>query len=120
MPYDERLAARIRSLLAARGDVEEKRMFGGLAFMVGGHMAIGVVKDDLLVRVGADAFSGLVREPHARPMDFTGQPSKGALFVAAAGLESGAVLQAWVSRGVAYAQSTPDRARRPGRARRAR
>jgi TfoX/Sxy family transcriptional regulator of competence genes len=105
MAYDEGLAERIRALLAERRDVVEKRMFGGLAFMVGGHMAVGIVKDDLMVRVGKKKYAELVREPHARPMTFTGRPATGAVFVAPAGVENDADLERWVGHGLAHAAS---------------
>ncbi len=110
MAYDEGLAERIRGLLDDRSDVLEKRMFGGIAFMVRGHMAIGVVKDDLMVRVGPEAYEALVRQPHARRMDFTGRPMKGFLYVASSGLETDAALQSWVGHGVGYAASLPAKA----------
>ena len=105
MAFDEGLAERIRALLAERPDVVEKRMFGGLAFMVAGHMAVGIVKNDLMVRVGKNKYAELVREPHARPMDFTGRPATGALYVAPAGVESDADLERWVGHGLAHARS---------------
>jgi TfoX/Sxy family transcriptional regulator of competence genes len=107
MAYDEGLAERIRGILDERLDIAEKRMFGGIAFMVRGHMAIGIVKDDLMVRVGPDAYEALVRQPHARRMDFTGRPMKGFVFVASAGLEADAALREWVELGVRYAASLP-------------
>ena len=107
MAYDEGLAERIRGLLDERSDVVEKEMFGGIAFMVGGHMAIGVVKDDLMIRVGAKAYEALVRKPHARPMDFTGRPMKGFIYVASSGLETDAALRGWLEHGVHYATSLP-------------
>jgi TfoX/Sxy family transcriptional regulator of competence genes len=107
MAYDEGLAERIRGVLADRHDVSEKKMFGGIAFMVRGHMTVGIVKDDLMVRVGLEEYADLVRQPHARPMDFTGRPMKGFVYVASAGLEDDADLERWVERGLAYALSIP-------------
>lgn len=107
MAYDEGLAQRIRELLGERPDVTEKRMFGGIAFMVRGHMCVGIVKDDLMVRVGPDAHEKLVRQPHARAMDFTGRPMKGFLFVGSKGLESDAALERWVGHGLSHATSLP-------------
>jgi TfoX/Sxy family transcriptional regulator of competence genes len=106
MAYDEGLAERIRGLLDERSDVSEKTMFGGIAFMVRGHMAVGVVKDDLMVRVGPEAYDALLRERHARPMDFTGRPMKGFVYVASAGLETDDALRSWVEHGVRYAART--------------
>jgi TfoX/Sxy family transcriptional regulator of competence genes len=107
MAYDEVLAARIHSLLAKRSDVTERKMFGGIAFMVADHMAVGVVRDDLMVRVGSDAEDAALAEPHARPMDFTGRPARGMVYVAPAGVASDADLARWVERGAAYAASLP-------------
>ena len=75
--------------------------------MIRGHMAVGIVKDKLMVRVGPEAHDKLVRQPHARPMDFTGRPMKGFLYVASPGLEPDADLERWVGHGVNYAVSLP-------------
>jgi TfoX/Sxy family transcriptional regulator of competence genes len=107
MAYDEGLAERVRLILEDQGRVTEKKMFGGLAFMVRGHMTVGIVKDDLMVRVGADTYDTVVRERGARPMDFTGRPMKGFVFVAAGAIESDTDLQRWVQRGVDFAASLP-------------
>ena len=110
MAYDEGLAERIRGVLDEREGVVEKRMFGGIAFMLRGHMCVGIVKDDLMVRVGPERYDDLVRQPHARSMDFTGRPMKGFLFVAAEGLEGDADLERWVEHGLGYAASLPAKA----------
>ncbi len=107
MAYDEGLAQRLRELLEDRTDVSEKKMFGGLAFLLGGHMCVGVIGDELMVRVGPDAHERELREPHARPMDFTGRPLKGFVYVAVEGFESDTDLGRWVERGVAFAGSLP-------------
>ena len=111
MAYDERLAERIRRVLGDRHDVTEKAMFGGRCFMVGGHMCVGVGKGPLLVRVGPEAHDELVRQPHARPMDFTGRPMKGFLYIAAAGLEKDADLKRWVGHGLRCVATLPAKAR---------
>jgi len=82
-------------------------MFGGVAFLVNGNMAVGVVKSELMVRVGPDAHAAALREKHARPMDFTKQPMKGFVFVAEAGLAEDEQLARWVERGVRFAASLP-------------
>jgi TfoX/Sxy family transcriptional regulator of competence genes len=103
--YDEELAVGIRGALADAGaDVVERRMFGGLAFMVRGHMTVGVLGDDLMVRVGREAYDDALALPGARPMDFTGKPAAGTVFVAGAGLDD-ATLAQWVGRGLAFTQS---------------
>ena len=109
MAYDEGLAERVRGLLQERGRLSEKRMFGGLAFMMNGHMTVGIVKDELMVRVGSDTYAQSLREPHVRAMDFTGRPMKGFVFVSPSGLESDSDLQRWVDRALAYAASLPAR-----------
>jgi len=107
MSYDEGLAERIREVLEDRSDVSEKKMFGGLAFLLRGKMCVGVVGDELMVRVGPDAYREAVRRPHARRMDFTGRPMKGFVYVGCEGIESDAELRRWVTRGVDFARSLP-------------
>ena len=111
MAYDEGLAQRIRDLLADEQGVSEKRMFGGIAFLLHGNMSVGVVKDSLMVRVGPDAYADRVRERHARKMDFTGKPMKGFVYVGAEGLESDGDLTRWVDHGLTYARSLPRKQR---------
>ncbi|MGD8486772.1 MAG: TfoX/Sxy family protein [Chloroflexota bacterium] len=105
MAYDETLASRIRSLLAERDDVREQRMFGGLAFLVGGKMAVGIIGDDLMVRVGRDAYDEALARPHTRPMDFTGRPMKGMVYVAPDGIGTDRELAGWVDAGANFAAS---------------
>jgi len=107
MAYDEGLAERIREALEDREDVTERKMFGGLAFLVGGNMCAGVVKDELMVRVGPDAYEACLARPHARKMDFTGRPMKGMVYVGCDGFESDRDLRAWIERGVRFAASLP-------------
>jgi len=107
MAYDEGVAQRIRECLEENPGVTEKRMFGGLAFLLGGNMALGIVRSDMMVRVGPDAYEECLRRPHARAMDFTGKPMRGFVYVAPAGYESDAELRDWVARGVAFAGSLP-------------
>jgi TfoX/Sxy family transcriptional regulator of competence genes len=75
--YDQDLAHRVRIALAGAPDVDTRLMFGGIAFMVGGHMACGVIGQDLMLRLGPEATQRALREPNVRPMDFTGRPSGG-------------------------------------------
>ena len=107
MAYDEALAARIREALHGRDAVTERKMFGGIAFMVGGNMACGVVRDDLMVRVGPDAHDAAVAEPHVRPMDFGHRPMRGMVYVAPDGVRSASDLARWVQAGAAMAASLP-------------
>lgn len=110
MAYDEDLAARIRAVVDVRFD--ERKMFGGLAFMVGGNMACGVVGEELMVRVGKDNYEDALRKPHAREMDFTGRAMKGMVFVAPEGIRDKRSLAAWVRRGVDHASSLPPKKKR--------
>jgi TfoX/Sxy family transcriptional regulator of competence genes len=102
MSYDEKLAERTRAILDSRDDVIEKKMFGGLAFMVRGHMCVGIVDRELMVRVGPDAYESALAVAHARPMDFTGKPLRGMVYVGAAGLRTEPGLRAWVDRGLRF------------------
>ncbi len=82
-------------------------MFGGVAFMLGGNMCCGVIEDNLVVRVGPDAYETVLREPHARPMDFTGRPLEGFVYVDRGGFESPSALRAWIDRGVEFVKRLP-------------
>ena len=105
MAFDETLADRVREALSARADLTERKMFGGIAFMIGGNMAVGVIEDDLMVRLDpADAEQALT-EPHARPMDFTGRPMRGMLFVDSEGTATDRDLSGWVDAGADFASS---------------
>jgi TfoX/Sxy family transcriptional regulator of competence genes len=110
--YDENLAARIRGVLATRTDVVEKKMFGGLCFMVGGAMCCGLTKTDFMVRVGPDRYDDALAQPHVRPMDFTGRPLVGMVYVAPEGIRSAAALAKWVGRGATFVSSLPPTAPR--------
>jgi TfoX/Sxy family transcriptional regulator of competence genes len=107
MAYDERLAARIRRILSSAAAVSERKMFGGIAFMVGGNMACGVIGDELMVRVGPDGHDDALAEPHVRIMDFTHRPIRGMVYVGVPAIKSDADLERWVARGAAYAQTLP-------------
>ncbi len=107
MPYDEILAERVRAVFQSEPGCTEKKMFGGICFMVGGNMAVGVTGSDLMVRPGPDNFESALALPHARPMDFTGRPMKGFVYVESAGIAADAVLAEWVERGAAFARSLP-------------
>jgi uncharacterized protein YdhG (YjbR/CyaY superfamily)/TfoX/Sxy family transcriptional regulator of competence genes len=112
--YDETLAKRIRVVLGERTDIVEKKMFGGLCFMVGGTMCCGLTKTDFMVRVGPAQHDDALAQPHARPMDFTGRPLAGMVYVAPEGVRSRGALVKWVERGVRFVSSLPAKAaRRP-------
>ncbi|MBM4411305.1 MAG: TfoX/Sxy family protein [Chloroflexi bacterium] len=102
MAYDERLAERVRAVLGGRDDLREQKMFGGVAFMVGDKMCVGVTNDDLMVRLGAGEQKDALKRPHVRPMDFTGRPMKGFIFVGAEGVKTKRQVQTWVDRALAY------------------
>ena len=106
MAYDEDLADRVRAVLPAGETVTERQMFGGLAFMLGGHMACGIVKDALMLRLGPEAADRALDQPHVRPMDFTGRPMKGMVFVDPEGLHGDALRQC-VDAAAAYARGLP-------------
>lgn len=116
MPYDVRLAERVREVLRNQNELVEKRMFGGVCFLVRGHMCCGVTKDLLVVRVGPDDYGRAVAESHARPMDFTGRPLRGFVYVGPQGVRNRDSLAAWVRRGVRYVESLPGK-RRPKKSR---
>ncbi len=106
MAYDEKLADRVRDILEGDPGVSERKMFGGLAFMVDGHMACGIAGDDLMLRLGAEGAEAALQKPHVRPMDFTGRPMKGMVFVEPPGLR-GASLGRWVSAATTFARTLP-------------
>jgi TfoX/Sxy family transcriptional regulator of competence genes len=106
--YDEDLAGRIRELIAAEPDVTEMRMFGGLAFLVGGNMSVSASgQGGLLVRVDPGETDALAAKPHAGPFEMRGRPMQGWLRVDAEGVRTKRQLEPWVRRGVAYARSLP-------------
>jgi TfoX/Sxy family transcriptional regulator of competence genes len=107
MAYDEELAARIRTRMDDPLGVSERKMFGGIAFMVYGHMCVGIVGRDLMVRVGTDGYQNALAQPFTRAMDFTGKPLKGFIYVDAEGVESDAQLDAWLDRARALVSTLP-------------
>ncbi len=109
MAYDQNLAERIRKALSRRKNVTEKKMFGGLTFMAGGNMCVGVTNDDLMARVGPDAHAAALKIANARPMDFTGRPMKSMVFVGEKGWKSDKSLKDWIDRGVKHARSLPEK-----------
>jgi TfoX/Sxy family transcriptional regulator of competence genes len=111
MPYAKDLAARVRDGLAGTPGLTERKMFGGIAFMLHGHMCCGVIKEDLVLRLGAAGADEALGQPFTRPMDFTGRPMKGYVYVAPAGIPTAAALGSWLRCAVTFAQSLP--AKRP-------
>jgi len=107
MPYDQALAGRIRAELTGLPGLEEKKMFGGVGFMLMGNMACGIHGDDLIVRLGADQYEAALSQPGARPFDMTGRPMSGWVMVAPAGFQTSTELKRWIDLGVKFAQSMP-------------
>jgi len=105
MAFDEALAERVRDALEKQHGISERKMFGGVCFMLGGRMCLGIAGEDLMVRVGKERYEATLSEPNVRPMDFTGRPLKGMVYVAPAGVKSTAALQKWVDRAVQILQS---------------
>lgn len=112
MAYDETLAARVRKILSPMAGFSEKKMFGGLCFLVLGNMCCGVLKDELVLRLDSARAQELLSLQHTRPMDFTGRPMKGFVFIEAEGLRTDRQLRDWVSMALAFVQALPPK---PGR-----
>jgi TfoX/Sxy family transcriptional regulator of competence genes len=115
--YDDQLASRVRALLAVRDDVTERKMFGGLAFMVGGNMCCGVLDDELMIRVGSELGADALERPFTRVMDFTGMPMTGMLFVTSEGIAANDALAGWVEMALSFASSLPAKTTQPKRRR---
>ncbi len=107
MAFDEQLAERVRALLSGRVDVDERRMFGGLGLLIAGNMCVGVIGEDLIVRLDPDDAAAALAEPGARPFDFTGRPMRGWLFVGPDATAEDGDLERWVRRAEAFAASLP-------------
>jgi TfoX/Sxy family transcriptional regulator of competence genes len=106
--YDEDLANRIRELIGTERGVDEKRMFGGLAFLINGNMSVAASgRGGLMVRVPPDETATLVAREHVEPMVMAGRETKGWVRISAAGVTSKRQLRSWVTRGVEYAKSLP-------------
>lgn len=107
MAYSEELAERIREIIDGRPGVVERKMFGGVAWMVNGNMACGVIGDDLMVRLDRGEAEAAQAEEHVGPMDFTGRPMRGFIMVETAGIDDTANLGRWVDAGADFAESLP-------------
>ena len=107
MPYDGKLAQRIRDILKGQAGLTEKKMFGGVGFMLNGNMACGIYKGEMIVRVDPSKHDALVAKSHARTMVQRDKPMKGWLLVGPQGFASDKDLKEWVQQDVAYAQSLP-------------
>jgi len=100
--YNEKLAAMIRDIIKDKRNITEKKMFGGLAFMLNGKMFCGIIKDDLMVRTGQENYEKALSKPYSRPMDFTGKPMKGCVYVDLQGYKTEKSLSGWISLGLDY------------------
>lgn len=107
MAFDEGVAQRLRDVFAGYTEVNEKKMFGGLAFMLSGHMCCGVVGEELMARVGPEQYPQALQHVHARPMDFTGRPLTGFVYVSSQGIETDAELEQWVAQCVRFIRTLP-------------
>jgi len=112
MAYDEKTAQRVRAVLSRQRGLVERKMMGGICFMLGGNMCCGVSGAALMVRVGRDAYQQMLAQPNVRPMEFAGRRPTGFVFVDAEGHRSDAALATWVQRGVEFALTLP--AKEPG------
>jgi TfoX/Sxy family transcriptional regulator of competence genes len=114
MAYDEDLADRVREVMPFDAEVTERKMFGGLAFLLDGHMFVGIVGSELMVRLGSETTQRALELDHVREMDFTGRPMKNMIFVRPAGLQD-PELERWVTAAADYARTLdPKQPRRPG------
>jgi len=102
VPYDEELADKLRSALGRTRSVSERKMFGGIAFMVRGNMCCGVIDERLMVRVGPDAYERALKLAHAEPMNFTGKAMRGMVYVSPEGTRTARQLQTWIQRGLEF------------------
>src|SRR5438105_1010318 len=107
MPFSEALAERFRQRLARRKNVVEKKMFGGVGFLLNGNMLVGVWKDSLIVRLGPDEGDEALKEPHVKKFDITGRPMKGWVVVEPEGVEGDDQLSAWIQRSVKFVGTFP-------------
>ena len=107
MAYSEGLAKRIRDALARRTGIEEKKMFGGVGFLLNGNMLVGVWKDSLVVRLGPDEGDEALKEPHVKEFDITGRPMKGWVLVGPEGVEADDKLARWIGRATRFVRALP-------------
>jgi hypothetical protein len=113
MAYDPALVSRIDALLADQPGLRQQRMFGGVCFLVRGHMVCGVLNDRLIARVGPEASDRLLEAPHVRPMDFTGRPMRGLLVVLPPGIATRPALARWIGHTLCYVRALPPKSATP-------
>ena len=107
MAFNEALAERIRQRLARRKNVEQKKMFGGVGFLLNGNMLVGVWKNSLIVRLGSDNYDDALLEPHVREFDITGRPMKGWVLVGPEGVQDDERLTDWIERATRFVRALP-------------
>ena len=107
MAFDEKLAAKVRTIFQAETGYEEKKMFGGICFLMGGNMACGILNDELIVRVGPDNYEDALQQDHTREFDITGRTMKGWVMVEYKAINTGKDLKKWVDKGRIFAKSLP-------------
>ena len=115
VPLNEELVDLVRQTIGPRQDIAEKRMFGGVAFLLEGKMSCGVVGEDLMLRISPEDFEAGLGEAHTRPMDFTGRPMRGFLYLARACWQDRKNRKRWIDGGIAYAASLPPKKPRKAR-----
>lgn len=113
MAYDDKAAERVRRALSGRPELVEKRMMGGVCFMLSGNMCAGVSGSAIMIRVGPDAYAQALTQPHVRPLEFGGMRPKGFVLVDPEGYRTAKALAAWIERGVNFASTLP--AKKPAR-----
>jgi TfoX/Sxy family transcriptional regulator of competence genes len=109
MAYDEAVADRVRKAVAAHDGLSERKMFGGLCLMLGGNMFAGIIGDELMLRVGAERFEELLAKPGARPMDFTGRPMNGYLYISPHAIATDKDLSTWLDTALGFVETLPSK-----------
>src|SRR6266436_3788813 len=107
MAFNQALAERIRDALARKKNIEEKKMFGGIGFLLNGNMLVGVWKNSLIVRVGPDGYDDALLEAHVKEFDITGKPMKGWVLVEPEGIEGDDQLKDWIERAMKFVKTLP-------------
>jgi TfoX/Sxy family transcriptional regulator of competence genes len=115
MAYDEALAERVRDILVELGSHEERKMFGGICFMRHGRMCCGVLKDDLIVKLGPEAGREALTQPYVRPLDFTGRPMRGLVYVGPHATAGEASLRGWLIQAAEFGDTAPAKPARRAR-----
>lgn len=109
MVYDENFAERVGNLLMTQRDFDEKKMFGGLTFMVNGHMSMGVMEKDFMLRIGKEKYQTALSKPNTREMDFTGKSMNGFIYISIDGLKDDKLLFEWIMMGLEYNSTLPSK-----------